>query len=204
MGVKNMRLAMALLAAFATSVIYAADVSTGLPFSVANNRILADYDFNELTNLSKSVKNCTGLLTNSLACFSGDMLRIPTNSIGVIQISTSSNRGFLRYNGDVAASDTLFVLACKRPSSLKSLKLSIDRIAPGGITNNLQIAELSTDFKWFEVHLDKANGQGTLIFQPCHSKGNSIIYTNGSNRVLLIDRIVFTRKRTHGFYITIH
>jgi len=172
-----------------------ADGDASLPFDVLDYRIAADYGFDGLSNPSGRVKDCAELLTGDLACFSGEYLRMPTNSTGIIQISVSENIGYLEYeaSGDFEA-DMLYVRARKRNASPDKWLMYVDDVCDGA-TNELGVVDITLDFEWYAFALDGLKAGERLVLHQ--DLGIS------SRRIILIDRIIFARKKKHGFYIII-
>ena len=171
-------------------------LAAALPFSDIDFRTVADYDFSELTNTSGNSKACESCLTNSLSCFSGERLYIPSHTNGVIQISSTDHRGHLIYTGEAAdGENVLFIRACKMSNTPKKTMLSIGPYgedATGCATN----VSISFEMDWLDaVPLAGVCDGGSLIIQPNDDKEG--------NRRILVDRIIFARRREHGFYFII-
>ena len=172
----------------------AAHPATITPFAGDDWRIVFDYDFDEVVNETKTSKRYEPPFHEALSCFCGDMLYVPAQTNGVMQISSSSAQGYLAYTGEGATSEnTLFLFACKLTTT-KKVDLAVDCVL-GGETNNLAVINLDVDnMSWSEIGLEGVGKADTLLFRPDESARDSRI---------LIDRIVFARKLDNAFYIII-
>lgn len=189
------RLFLAVLAATLGGCLFAEE-TVALPFDKNEHWIVEDYGFDELENNGGKPLACTNMLVDALSDFFGDLLYIPARTNGVLQISNTTKRGLLAYRGKaVSPQNLLFVRACKFTGTPKKAKLAID-IVHGAATNRVSEMEFNYDeMEWRDVALSDAQSGDTLIMQP-----NDNI--EGKRR-FLIDRIIFARKKKHGFYIII-
>lgn len=183
-----------LFATMLGAVVFA-EAAAALPFDEYDYRVVADYDFDELSNPSGQVKDCSGMLVDGLACFSGEILRMPTNSTGIVQISVSSRIGFLEYNGKYAAPENVLHVRARKPKEKPGKWLFFADAISNGITNNLGTVSIGMDFEWYSFPLDSLNGGETISLHQDTSLS--------TERIILIDRIIFARKRNHGFYLII-
>lgn len=171
-------------------------LATVLPFSELDYRVVADYDFNELTNARGNSVEITDNFSALVPGFSGSKLYIPAMTNGVLQISSSSNRGrLICSNENVSADCTMFIRASKMNKTPQKTKLSIGPYgeSPSGSATNLTV---TFEMDWLEpVALSTVATDGSIIIQPNDE--------TESNRRILIDRIIFARKREHGFYFII-
>ena len=174
-----------------------AESSTSLPFNEDEYKVIkgCDYDFDNLSNHTAKVIACETMLTDTLPCFSGDVLRLPTNTTGIIQISVSKKVGFLEYvaNRDIYA-DHLFIRARKNKTSPQKWLMYVDDVYDG-CTNSLGWVNISYDFEWYVFNLNNLKAGEKLVLH----QDNSI----STARIIWIDRIIFARKRKHGFCIFI-
>ena len=171
-------------------------LATVLPFSELDYKVVADYDFNELTNTSGNSVEITDNFSALVPGFSGNKLYIPAMTNGVLQISSSSNRGHLICsNENVSADCTMFIRASKMNKTPQKTKLSIGPYgeSPSGSATNVTV---TFEMDWLEpIALSTVATDGSIIIQPNDE--------TESNRRILIDRIIFARRREHGFYFII-
>ena len=172
-------------------------LAAALPFGELDYRVVADYDFNELTNTNpKATIDITGSISETIPDFSGERLYIPADTNGVLQISSSSRRGHLVCsNENVSADCTMFMRASKMNNTPKKTKISIGPYGenPSGLATNVTV---TFEMDWLEpIALSTVATDGSIIIQPNDE--------TESNRRILIDRIIFARKREHGFYFII-
>lgn len=162
-------------------------LATVLPFSELDYKVVADYDFNELTNASGNSVEITDNFSALVPGFSGNKLYIPAMTNGVLQISSSSNRGHLICsNENVSADCTMFIRASKMNNTPQKTMLSI---GPTNVT-------VTFEMDWLEpIALSTVATDGSIIIQPNDETER--------NRRILIDRIIFAREREHGFYFII-
>lgn len=167
-----------------------------LPFSELDYKVVADYDFDELTNASGNSVEITDNFSALVPGFSGNKLYIPAMTNGVLQISSSSNRGHLICsNENVSADCTMFIRASKMNKTPQKTKLSIGPYgeSPSGSATNVTV---TFEMDWLEpIALSTVATDGSIIIQPNDETER--------NRRILIDRIIFARKREHGFYLII-
>ena len=173
-------------------------LATALPFSELDYKVIADYDFEELTNTGGNSIDITANFSARVPGFSGDKIYIPANTNGVLQISSSSKRGHLIYSNENVGSDcTMFIRASKMHKTPIKTNISIGPYgeSPSGLATNVTV---TFEMDWLEpVPLSAVAPDGSIIIQP-----NDETETE-SNRRILIDRIIFARKREHGFYFII-
>ena len=171
-------------------------LATALPFSELDYKVVADYDFNELTNTGGNSIEITDNFSALLPDFSGDKLYIPAKTNGVLQVSSSDKRGNLIYSGIGTDSNcVMFIRACKMNNTPQKTMLSIgpyDDMTGGNATN----ITISFEMNWLEaIPLFGITGNSGIIIRPNDDKER--------NRRILIDRIIFARERKHGFYFII-
>ena len=145
------------------------------------------YDFSFMTNSTSSPVDCGGLLESHAPCLSGSFLYKAANSAGVLQISTTRERGALLYSGSVAGDGAaLLVSAKKHPTDVeKAYGLSVEWIDSLGVTNNVGEIPLSAEFPPHPaaLSLDGVAPDARILFQPTG--------TDKSNRRILVDDIAF-------------
>ena len=170
-------------------------LATVLPFSELDYRVVADYDFNELTNTSGKVIACEDMLVDDLECFTGSYLRIPAYTNGIVQISVNTNKGHLVYNvGDKAAWNEIFIYARKTGSSPKTCLLFADLMDDNQIVEDCRVT-ITTNSACYRFAFDEPVENRRIMF---HQR-----YDIKSTYLIWIDRIIFAREREHGFYFII-
>lgn len=187
-----MNVAVQICAALA-SLAFVSPLVAAAPFEGDGWRVVCDYGFDEMVNNGGNPRSCDGAFPESLSCFGGHSLYMPSHTNSVVQISASSGKqGVLSFAGEgVSPENTLFVLAC-RLTDTKKVDLAVDCVS-GCETNNLAVLKLDRyDMAWHEIALARAQKGGTLLFRPDEEAKDSRI---------LIDRIVFARKLDNAFYI---
>lgn len=113
-----------------------------------------EYDFETFSNSSSSVSNVTDKLVELFPKFGGSsVIRLPTNTVGVIQISTSSSHGYLVHSGFENCSELSMTVSSRRPHKDAYKNLIIGYESPEGTTNNLGAVEMTTSFQMNEISL---------------------------------------------------
>ena len=169
-------------------------LATVLPFSELDYKVVADYDFNELTNATTRASSCTNILFSAFDCFGGELLYTPAGTNGILQIS-ATKQGYLTYAGDaVSPKNTIFITMCKAPNTAQKAALAVGWIYQA-TTNNILTVTPGCEMEPYEVPLSDVQPGSTLIIRPSDEVQR--------DRVFRIDRIIFARKREHGFYFII-
>ena len=169
-------------------------LATALPFSEMDYRIIADYDFDVLTNTTTRASSCTNVLFSAFDCFGGELLYTPAGTNGILQIS-ATKQGYLTYAGDaVSPENTIFITMCRATNTALKAALAVGWIYQAA-TNNILTVTPGREMEPYEVPLSDVQPGSTLIIRPSDEVQR--------DRVFRIDRIIFARKRKHGFYIII-
>ncbi len=187
-----MNVAVQICAALA-SLAFVSPLVAAAPFEGDGWRVVCDYGFDEMVNDGGNSRSCDGAFPESLSCFGGNGLYMPSRTNGVVQISASRGKqGVLSFAGEgVSPENTLFVLACRLTKTLK-VDLAVDCVV-GCETNNLAVCKLDCgNMAWHEIELSRAQKGGTLLFRPDETAYDSRI---------LIDRIVFARRLDNALCI---
>ena len=170
-------------------------LATVLPFSELDYRVVADYDFNELTNTGGNSIDITANFSALVPGFSGDKIYIPAKTNGILQISSSSAIGRLEYSTNETFNvDRMYVFA-RKPVASPDLWLMYADSVHDGATNNICVFDLTNEFEWYCVELNGLDADETLVLHQNLSISSS--------RRIWIDRIIFARERKHGFYFII-
>ena len=173
-----------------------AEAAAALPFDTYDYRVVADYDF---CGISTSNKRYEYFAPSKYGYeFFAARVRIMADNPGMLLLSTEDNRGYLTMppssrNG----ADTLFISAKKfSDDDFKSEKSQMPIVwSSGAETGNFASVQLDTNFCW----------SGAVDFSSVPQDSDILINYGSvkSNRRVWIDRIIFARKRNHGFYLII-
>ena len=167
-------------------------LATALPFSDFDYRIAADYDFSELTTSNISYENFVP--SKYGYTFSGAKMRIMAGCPGMLLLSTTESRGYLIMPPESRnGAEALFVSAKKfSDDDFKSENSKMPIVwVSGAETNELARVPLETNFCWSAaIDISSIPATADLLINYGSVK---------SNRRVWIDRIIFARKRRHGF-----
>lgn len=160
------------------------DVSRVVAHAMAGE-ILAEYDFAEFANPTASTTNRTDDFIAQYPAFAGSsLIYLPTNTSGIIQISTDSQKGYLVHSGFADCSEVSLLLSLKIPNDSQGKTFGIGYETEAGATNEVAAIPMSLEFKTNLVSLAGLPADAPIIFN-----------TQGANskRRVVVDYLAFVR-----------
>ena len=150
-------------------------------------------DFSKLSN-DQNIQEKTSVITNAYPDFSGNLLYLPTNSTGIIQISKSKGLpGHLLYNIPGTMTNTTLFLSARKPNGApNSYELHVS-ILNGVETNELAKVSLSESFATNSICIGTTTAGDSILFMPT--------FTSGDRRVW-IDEMTFVRDYAEAYVAT--
>lgn len=167
-----------------------------LPFSEMDYRLVADYDFSELSTSNTSYEH---FVPDKYGyAFSGVKIRMMAGSPGMLLLSTNDSRGYLIMPPESRnGGDALFLSAKKFSDDDFKSENSRMPIAwtSGAETNEFARVLIETNFCWSAaIDISSIPADADILIN---------YGTAQYNRKVWIDRIIFAKEREHGFYLII-
>ena len=163
---------------------------------------VTNFTFDAVVNDGKAIKNLD--VEKLGAAFDGWVLRVPSNSVGIVQIGASTNAGGIVVRPEIGSYEgiSLVVRARRYPNNEEGKLMPVQWVV-GGVTNEIVRVELGDEMKEYVVGLDGVDAGAAILVRSMVKvvSGKGDVY-EGSNRRVLIDAIGFAQEVKEAYAVT--